>query len=58
MDVEIAGKSNNDAFAPEDSSDDLAVRFLDALLTALIEFPPKYAFLPSKVRCHFAGKCI
>ncbi|POM71540.1 Dymeclin [Phytophthora palmivora] len=28
------------AFAPEDSSDDLAVRFLDALLTALIEFTP------------------
>jgi hypothetical protein len=35
-------KHSSDAFVPEDSSDDLAVRFLDALLTALIEFPPKY----------------
>ncbi|KAG7381715.1 hypothetical protein PHYPSEUDO_005714 [Phytophthora pseudosyringae] len=40
MEDELAGKSSDDAFSPEDSSDDLAVRFLDALFTALIEFPP------------------
>ncbi|KAL4146441.1 hypothetical protein PRNP1_012305 [Phytophthora ramorum] len=40
MEDEYANKVSNDTLAPEDSSDDLAVRFLDALLTALIEFPP------------------
>ncbi|KAF1776884.1 Endonuclease/exonuclease/phosphatase [Phytophthora cactorum] len=40
MEDERAGKSNNDELSPEDSSGDLAVHFLDALLTALIEFPP------------------
>ncbi|KAL3657418.1 hypothetical protein V7S43_017737 [Phytophthora oleae] len=40
MDEDHTGKSSNDAFPPEDSSDDLAIRFLDALLTALVEFPP------------------
>ncbi|EEY58736.1 dymeclin, putative [Phytophthora infestans T30-4] len=33
-------KRNADEVSLEDSSDDLAARFLDALLTALIEFPP------------------
>ncbi|KAG6970902.1 hypothetical protein JG688_00004660 [Phytophthora aleatoria] len=40
MEDERAGKSNNDGLSPEDSSGDLTVRFLDVLLTALIEFPP------------------
>ncbi|KAG6572684.1 Dymeclin [Phytophthora cinnamomi] len=37
---EVGGKDMNDASAPEYFSDDLALRFLDTLLTALIEFPP------------------
>ncbi|KAG6595787.1 Dymeclin [Phytophthora cinnamomi] len=37
---EVGGKDMNDASAPEYLSDDLALRFLDTLLTALIEFPP------------------
>ncbi|KAE9034069.1 hypothetical protein PR003_g8785 [Phytophthora rubi] len=37
---EVAEKNANDSFEPDDSSDDLAIRFLDALLTALIEYPP------------------
>ena len=40
MEAEIA--SYNDAFAFEQPSDDLAFCFLDALLTVLIELPPKY----------------
>ncbi|GMG17296.1 unnamed protein product [Phytophthora fragariaefolia] len=38
---EASEKSTSDGFSPEDSSHDLAMRFLDALLTALIEFPPR-----------------
>ncbi|OWZ08284.1 Dymeclin [Phytophthora megakarya] len=38
--MEDDDKRKYDAFAPEDSSDDLAMRFLDALITALIEFTP------------------
>ncbi|RLN61068.1 hypothetical protein BBJ28_00007016 [Nothophytophthora sp. Chile5] len=40
VESEITSRSSGDAYAPEDSSDDLAFRFLDALLSVLIEFPP------------------
>ncbi|ETP32827.1 hypothetical protein F442_18551 [Phytophthora nicotianae P10297] len=40
MEDEHADKRNVNGLSPEDSSDELAARFLDALLTALIEYPP------------------
>ncbi|KAG1684514.1 hypothetical protein DVH05_011029 [Phytophthora capsici] len=40
VDEDRTSKCGNDSFPLEDSTDDLAGRFLDALLTALIEFPP------------------
>ncbi|RLN94673.1 hypothetical protein BBJ28_00022051 [Nothophytophthora sp. Chile5] len=46
----ITNRSSGDTYTPEDSSDDLAFRFLDALLSVLIEFPPTYVL--SSVLCH------
>ncbi|KAG1691238.1 hypothetical protein DVH05_027100 [Phytophthora capsici] len=40
VDEDRTSKCDSDSFPLEDSTDDLAGRFLDALLTALIEFPP------------------
>ena len=42
MESEVNGSNSNDKSVREHTSDDLAVRFLDVLLTTLIQLQPKY----------------